>query len=344
VHRHREQQPGPQGSSCKPLGLCVTHSRKAVWTAIGADLAIAAVKFAAFAFTRSSGMLSEAVHSLVDAGNGSLLIFGLHKGKRAPDESHPFGYGKELYFWTLLVALFIFIIGGGASFFEGITRIRHPKAIEHVLWSYLTLILAACFEGYSLWIGCREFRQTEGVSASWKAIHASKDPTTFTVIFEDTAALAGLFTAFVCTVLAHTFGWNRADAIASIVIGVLLVGVAILLIIESKALLVGEGADIATLQALRKIAKEQPGVVYAGYPLTMYFGPSNVLLTMNLRFDEAMGRDEIERAVDGVEARVRTQFPHVQHIYLEAESLQSAGKDFDYKRIPKPSLTASDRT
>lgn len=257
----------------------------------------------------------------MDAGNGSLLVLGLHLSRKPADETHPFGYGKELYFWALLVALFIFLIGGGVSIADGISRLRHPEPIEHVLWNYVTLAISACFEGYSLHVGLREFRASEGVSASWRTIHASKNPSTFTVIFEDSAALLGLSVAFLGTVLDQTLHWHKADGIASIVIGVTLTVVAVLLIVESKALLVGEGADLPTLRAIRELAQKQKGVAVAGCPLTMYFGPSSILLTMNSEFEASLPSIAVQECIDCIEASVRQRFPRIKHIYLEAESL-----------------------
>ena len=298
------------------------ESSTAVLTAIGANLAIAAAKFTAFAFTGSSAMLSEAIHSLVDTGNGGLLLLGQRQSRRPADETHPFGYGKELYFWALLVALLIFLIGGGASFFEGIEHLRHPRPIESPLWSYITLTLALLFEGYSLLVGLREFREAEHRPASWRAIHASKDPTNFTVIFEDTAALAGLVIALVGTLLSQLLGWTRADGVASILIGLTLMAVAVLLVVESKALLVGEGADLSTLQEIRRLALAIPGVDRVGYPMTMYFGPTTLLLNLNVRFAATLSRDAIESTIDRIELALRTRFPHIRHIFLEAESLR----------------------
>ncbi len=304
----------------------MSSSRKAVFTAIVSDVAIAAAKLTAFAFSRSSAMLSEGIHSLVDAGNGSLLILGLHLSKKPADETHPFGYGKELYFWTLLVALFIFLVGGGVSIADGVSHLRHPRPIEHIVWNYVTLGVAALFEGYSLFVGLQEFRLSEGVAASWKSIHASKNPSTFTVIFEDSAALVGLLAAFVGTLLDQWMHWPLADGIASVFIGVTLTGVAILLIAESKALLVGEGADVQTLREIRSLTQAQAGVELAGYPLTMYFGPRSILLTMNISFDQSLTRDGIQEAIDRIEAAVRSRFPDIKHIYLEAESIRASAR------------------
>ena len=174
----------------------MSSSHKAILTAIVSDLAIAAAKLTAFVFSRSSAMLSESIHSLVDAGNGSLLVLGIRLSQKPADETHPFGYGKELYFWTLLVALFIFLVGGGISIADGISHLRHPRSIEHVMWNYATLSVAALFEGYSLYVGLKEFRVSEKAAVSWRSIHASKNPSTFTIILEDSAALAWLLTAF----------------------------------------------------------------------------------------------------------------------------------------------------
>jgi cation diffusion facilitator family transporter len=297
-------------------------SRKAVLTAIVSDLAIATAKLTAWAFTHSSGMLSEAIHSLVDAGNGSLLVLGLNRSRKPADETHPFGYGKELYFWTLLVALFVFFVGGGASIAEGYLRVRNPQPLDHYAWNYLTLGVAGLFEAYSLYVGLEEFRAGEGVPASWQAIRASKNPSTFTVIVEDVAALAGLFIAFLGAILEQTLGWHRADGISALAIGAILMAVALFLMVESKELLVGEGADFHTLREIRRITQAEPGVELAGYPMTMYFGSSSILLTMNIRFANSLSRNGIEEAVDRIEAAVRGRYPNIRHIYLEAESLR----------------------
>ncbi len=308
---------------------------QAAVTAVLANLVIASAKTVAFLFTRSSGMLSEAIHSFVDAANDSLLVYGEHRADRPADETHPFGYGKELYFWTLLVALFLFILGGCFSLYEGTHRLLHPEPLRHAFWSYVTLGLAFCFEGYSFLVGLREFREKEGVSVSFRAIHQSKDPTTFTVIYEDAAALLGLLIALGGTLCAQLLGWTRADGISSLCIGALLLVVAVLLVSESKALLIGEGLDVKELREVRELALAQSGVVSVGYPMTMYFGPENVLLTMNVRFAQNLNRDGIELTVDAVERAIRSQFPHIQHIYLEAESLGSDSR-FDPARLPQP--------
>jgi cation diffusion facilitator family transporter len=299
----------------------MSAGRRAAVVAVLTDLAIAACKFVAFAFTRSAAMLSEAIHSVVDAGNGGLLVLGLQGASRPADASHPFGYGKEVYFWTLLVGLFIFLAGGLMSVAEGVHRILHPEPITDVLWSYVTLVVAGCFEAYSLHIAVREFRNSEHRAPRWKAIHRSKDPTTFTVIIEDSAAIVGVLIALIATILGQLFHWQLADGVASILIGATLMSVALLLILESKALLVGEGADPGMLNEIHELSEHQPGVERAGYPMTMYFGPSNVLLAMDVRLDPTLDRNRIEKTIDGIESAIRERFPEIRRIYLEAESL-----------------------
>jgi cation diffusion facilitator family transporter len=317
-----------------PAETAPGSSRKAVLTAILADIGIGAAKFTAFLFSGSSAMLSECIHSLVDAGNGSLLVLGIHLSRKPADETHPFGYGKELYFWTLLVALFIFLAGGALSVAEGIHQLQHAHHIEHLFWNYATLLVAAAFEGYSLSVGLKEFKAAEGVPASWRAIHASKDPSTFTVIVADCAALLGLLAALAASLFDQFFGWSRADGVASIIIGLVLMAVALLLIIESKALLVGEGANLAVLRQIRQLTQAQSGVDVTGYPLTMYFGPENALLTMNVRFHKSLSRDEIEQTIDAIEAAVRQRFPFIVHIYLEADAVRASARNIDPAYFP----------
>lgn len=299
---------------------------KAAVTAVLTNSLIAVAKITAFFFTRSSGMLSEAIHSLVDAANDSLLVLGAKRARKPADQLHPFGYGKELYFWTLLVALFLFVLGGCFSLYEGTHRLLHPEPVQHPLWSYLTLGLAFVFEGYSFLVSLKEFREREGVPASLHAIHASKDPTTFTVIYEDAAALLGLLFALSGTFCAQFFVWSRADGVSSLAIGALLLVVAVLLIGESKALLIGEGLGAQHLNELSAITRKQAGVEQIGYPMTMFFGPENILLTMNVRFAKTLDRDGIEQTVDAIECAIRRYNPHIRHIYLEAESLTKEEK------------------
>jgi cation diffusion facilitator family transporter len=302
----------------------VASSNKSIFVAIGANLGIAVAKIVGFIFTGSSAMLSEAIHSVVDCGNGGLLLLGLRRGSRPADETHPFGHGKELYFWTLIVALLIFVLGGGVSIAEGISHVRHPAPSEDAGWAYAILGVSILFEGYSFYVSLKEFHEATGGAPLLAAIRASKDPSTFTVIFEDAAALLGLFTALTGIFLSHTLGWLRADGIASIIIGLLLIVVAVLLITKCKTLLVGEGADSSTLRTIRLLTQADPEVEQVGYPFTMYFGPHMILLTMNVQFRKGLNGEGIEAATARIEAAVRSHNPDIRNIYLEVGSVRPA--------------------
>ena len=304
------------------------ESKTAIFAAIGGNLAIAIMKFAAAAFTGSSAMLSEGIHSLVDTGNGGLLLLGIHKSKQPADATHPFGYGKELYFWSLIVAVLIFGVGGGISIYEGITHLIHPSPLEDPFWSYVVLGLAVVFESIVFVIAFRAFQALKGEDENiWQAIKSSKDPTTFTVLFEDAAALLGLIVAFAGIFLAHYFNNPYLDGAASILIGVILASVAVFLAYESKGLLVGEGADPETLENIRKLAEAAAGVEKVINPLTMYFGPRTILLTVDIEFDKKLSAMEVEEAVDRLEKNIRSQYPDIKHIYIEAGAISSGNRE-----------------
>lgn len=303
-------------------------SRAAIYAAIGGNLAIAMMKFTAAGFTGSSAMLSEGIHSLVDTGNGGLLLLGIHKSKQPPDETHPFGYGKELYFWSLIVAVLIFGVGGGISTYEGILHLIHPNPLKEPIWSYVVLGLAMVFETFSLIVAFRAFQDVKGEEQTiWDAVKTSKDPTIFTVLFEDAAALLGLIVAFVGIFLTHYFNNPYLDGVASVVIGVILATVAVLLVYESKGLLIGEGADPRTLESIRKLVEADPGVKKLINPLTMYFGPHTVLLTVDIEFHNKLSAIEVEEAVDRLEKSISNQYPDIKHIYIEAGAVRAVGRE-----------------
>lgn len=309
--------------------MATASSKFVIYAAIGANLAIAIMKFVAAALTGSSAMVSEGIHSLVDTGNGGLLLFGIHKSKQPADATHPFGYGKELYFWSLIVAVLIFGVGGGISIYEGIAHLLHPRPLEDPFWSYLVLGFAAVFEGLVFVVAFRAFQALKGEDESiWQAIKSSKDPTTFTVLFEDAAAMLGLIFAFVGIFLAHQFENPYLDGVASVCIGLLLAAVAVVLAYESKGLLVGEGTDPQTLEKIRKLAEADPGVKKMLMPLTMHFGPDTVLLTVDIEFHKRLSATEVEEAVDRLDKSIRTQYPNIKHIYIEAGAVSSGGREF----------------
>lgn len=300
------------------------ESKTAIFAAIAGNLAIAIMKFVAAAISGSSAMLSEGIHSLVDTGNGGLLLLGVSKSKQPADASHPFGYGKELYFWSLIVAVLIFGVGGGISVYEGIKHLLHPAPLEDPTWGYVVLGLAVVFESIVFIIAFRAFQKLKGKDDSyWQAIKKSKDPTTFTILFEDAAALTGLVVAFAGLFMAHYFNNPYFDGAASIVIGVILASVALLLVYETKGLLIGEGADPETLENIRKLAESEIGVKKVINPLTMHFGPHTILLTVDIEFDKHLSAVEVENTVDRLEKNIRRQYPDIKHIYIEAGAISS---------------------
>ena len=264
----------------------MAESRIAIYGAIGANIAIAITKFVVAGITGSSAMLSEGIHSSVDTFNGVLLLVGLRLSKRPASVEHPFGHGKELYFWSLIVAVLIFGLGGGVSFYEGIEHIRHPEPLRDPTWNYVVLAAAAVFEGTSFLIALRQFRAQAGGTPFWQALDRSKDPTTYTVLAEDSAALAGLAVAALGIYLGHRFDMPVFDGAASMVIGLLLAGVALLLIAQSRGLLIGEGVRPETARAIRELAMAQPSVEEVGRVLSMYIGPDQVLAIVDVNFKD----------------------------------------------------------
>lgn len=294
----------------------------AVYAAVGGNLLIAVAKFAAAAFTGSSAMLSEGIHSTVDTGNGLLLLLGIHQSKKPPDPMHPFGHGKALYFWSLLVAILIFGVGGGMSIYEGILHLLHPSELGDPTWSYWVLGIAAVFEGVVLIIAIRAFLEIKQKDESvWQTIRTSKDPTVFTVMFEDTAALIGLLVAFMGVWLGHRFNNPYLDGIASVVIGVVLAAVASVLAWESKGLLVGESADADQVRSIRALAEADPEIKSVERPLTMHLGPHDILLTLAIRFRRPLRSEEQGAVIRRMSERIRSAHPDVKHISIEVDSL-----------------------
>jgi cation diffusion facilitator family transporter len=317
------------------------ESRKAVVAAIIGNLAIAVIKFIAGALTGSSAMISEGIHSVVDTGNGVLLYHGLDRGARPADEHHPFGHGMEIYFWSLIVAVSIFGIGGGMSIYEGITHIQHPVELESPVIAYVVLALAAFFESLSFSVAWRAFRGTRKGRTTIAAIHHGKDPSLFTVLFEDTAALLGLVVAFLGVLLSHQLDAPWVDGAASISIGGILVVAALWLAYESRSLLVGEAADPAMIADIRRIVLEDPDVTGLGVVLTMHLGPDDVLLNIEVRFTPGLTAEAIHEAVHRIERRINEPFPEVRRIFIEVESL-GAGREEGAPRTPPQAREAHD--
>lgn len=298
-----------------------------VYGAIIANLSIAVIKFIVAYFSGSSAMLSEGIHSVADTGNQALLLLGIKLSQRPPDDSHPFGYGKERYFWSLIVAIILFAIGAGMSFYEGITHILNPSKLENPTWNYVVLGAAAIFEGISFSIALRELLRKKGEENIWQAIHQSKDPSIFVVLFEDSAALAGLFVAFLGVFLGHQLDNHYFDGGASLVIGLILAVMAILLAYESRELLLGEGMQSERVNSIREIVAKDPGVKQVYRLLSMHFGPQEVLLNLDVEFQEGLSSDETATTIDRIEKDIQEHHPEVRNIFIESEKLRKSRKD-----------------
>jgi cation diffusion facilitator family transporter len=288
--------------------------------AIAGNLLVAGTKFIAATLTGSSAMLSEAVHSIVDTGNELLLLHGMRRAAVRPDREHPLGHGREIYFWSFVVALLVFALGAVASLLEGVTHILHPHPIEHPFVSYVVLGLSALFDGTTWWIALRSFKGQTRYGDLFGAIRDSKDPPSFMVLFEDSAALIGLFVAFIGTVLSVHLRLPVLDGVASLIIGLVLAVTATVLARETKGLLIGERADVAIVDSIRRIAEEMSGVAHANGILTVHMAPQQIVVAMSLEFDDALRTPEIESKVRELERRVRAAHHAVITLFVKPQS------------------------
>ncbi|MGF1515009.1 MAG: cation diffusion facilitator family transporter [Elainellaceae cyanobacterium] len=297
-------------------------SKVSIYAAMAANIAIGIAKFTGAAISGSSAMLSEGIHSVVDSVNEVLLLYGLKKSEAGPDEQHPLGHGQELYFWSLMVAVLIFALGGGISVYQGIQSLQNPVQASSPLVSYAVLGAAAIFEGAALFVSIREFNKMRPKEDNglWSAIRDSKDPSSFIVIVEDAAALMGLAIAFAGVWLSETLENPSYDAIASILIGLLLTVVATALVTETKDLLIGESASEATREGIKAIVRSDSAVLDMGAPITIHFGPREVMLAMNIEFKDELSADDIEAAVRRIEAKIRQAHGEVKRIFIEAQA------------------------
>ncbi|MBV9927341.1 MAG: cation diffusion facilitator family transporter [Acidobacteria bacterium] len=298
-----------------------SESKLSIYAAIAGNLGIAATKAVAAYASGSSAMLSEAVHSLVDTGNGGLLLLGLRRSRRPPDFEHPFGHGKELYFYSLIVSLMIFTLGGGVSLYEGVRHVLRPEPARDPFWNYVVLGSAFVFEGVSWLFGWKAFRAARGRRGVIEAIHKSKDPTTFMVVFEDTGALLGLVVAFVGVYLGQRLGLPYLDGLASVVIGLMLGLMALFLAYETKGLLIGEGVERKTLERLRALVAADPAVEHVNRLLTMYFGPHEVMLTLEVKFRNELSAVGVRAAVARLHECIRREHPDITRVFFASESV-----------------------
>lgn len=305
--------------------MSAARSFKVIYVALAANVAIAATKFIVGVGIASSAMISEAIHSTVDSGNELLLWVGLRRSARPPDAEHPFGYGRELYFWSLIVAILLFGLGGGMAVYEGIRHWLHPQPVQDPRWAYLVLALAAVFEAFSFRVTVREVLGGAGWRELRERLRRCKDPSVFTIFFEDLAALLGLAVAFCGVWLEHRYNDPRFDAAASIVVGILLAAVALLLVYKSRDLLIGKGAEPASVTGLRELVLNDPAIANCSIPLTMYLGPEELLVTLNVEFMPQLSADEQMQALRRVEAQIRAASPVVKRVYVEPSAFGSAG-------------------
>lgn len=302
-----------------------SESQFAIYAAIAGNIAIAITKFVAAAFTGSAAMLSEAIHSVVDTGNGGLILLGVRKSRKPPDSDHPFGHGHELYFWTLVVGVLVFAVGGGMSTYEGILHMLHPTLPVNPAWSYATLGIAVVFEGTTWLFGWKAFAAERGRRGVLQTIHETKDPTSFTVLLEDSAALLGLVFAFLGIFFGREFGLPYLDGLASVFIGLLLCGVAVLMVYESKGLLIGEGLDPQSLKSIRALVDGDAAVERVKHLHTMYLGPHEVLLTIELSFDSKLSVGEMRQGIRRLVTAIQSEHPDVKQVFFGAESLSKDG-------------------
>ncbi|MEQ1952848.1 cation diffusion facilitator family transporter [Mesorhizobium sp. CN2-181] len=295
-------------------------SKTVIYAALAGNFLIAATKFVAAFFTGSSAMLSEGVHSLVDTGNGGLLLFGMHRAARPADRTHPFGHGRELYFWSFIVALLVFALGAGVSFYEGVIHILEPEPIRNVSVTYIVLGLSMLFEGFSWFVALKEFRITKGRLGYIEAVRLSKDPSVFTVLFEDSAALLGLGIAFAGIVASQIFEMPELDGVASIGIAVILGLTAIFLARESKGLLMGEAALPEMQEAILGIAQADPAIRGANGVITVHLGPNQIVAALSLEFEDHASAPDIEACVIRLETTVRTELPEVVALFVKPQT------------------------
>ena len=298
-----------------------SESTTTVYAAIGANLVIALSKLFVALASGSSAMLSEGIHSFVDTGNQLLLILGMKRSQRPADPMHPFGHGKELYFWSLIVAILLFGLGGGMSVYEGISHLRHPGEIRDPFWNYVVLGISLAAESTSWVVALRSFQAQKKDDPFWPAFLSSKDPTVFTILAEDSAAIAGLLAAFAGIFLTHRTNNPVFDGAASLLIGGILAAVAVFLAVQSRGLLIGERASERVIRRIRELAESDPAIRNVQSVLTMHFGPDTILLNMDVEFQPHLAGSSLAETVDRLEGKIREEMPEIKRIFIETKSV-----------------------
>jgi len=298
-------------------------SKKVIVAALIGNLLISITKFFAAAMTGSSAMMSEGIHSLVDTGNQILLLHGLKKAEKPADDNFPFGHGKEVYFWSFIVAILLFSLGGGISIYEGVRHVLHPEPIENPSINYIVLLLALIFEGLAWSFALREFIRAKGKWGYIEAVKRTKDPSVFVVLFEDSAAMLGLIVAFVGIALTQYTGILYFDGIASIIIGFILLGTATWLAYETKGLLIGESANNHIVKDIRGLLTSSERIDHVNEILTMHMGPDYILVNLSVDFEDSMTLEEVEDTISSFDQKIKELYPQVKRIFIEAEKIKS---------------------
>ncbi len=301
-------------------------SKFVIYAALLGNGAIAVTKFAASVFTGSSAMLTEAIHSVVDTGNQGLLLWGLRRARQPADSRFPFGHGREIYFWSFVVAIMIFGVGAGVSIFEGIKHLLHPREITSPTVNYIVLGAALLFEGVAWWIALKAFRHAKGKAGYLEAVQKGKDPTLFVVLFEDSAAMAGLIVAFLGIYLGQVTGWMWLDGAASVVIGLILATVALWLAFETKGLLIGESARVGVRDQVRSLVSGADGVVNVHELLTLQMGPESILVVVSLDFADRLTAAKVENTVAGMRDRIRREVAGVSRVFIQVEPVPAPAR------------------
>ena len=307
--------------------MSAKSSKKAIYAALAGNGMIALTKFFASAYTGSSAMFSEAIHSVVDTGNQILLLYGIKRSERPADKTHPFGYGMEVYFWSFVVAILLFGLGSGVSIYEGISKIQNPHPVTNPFVNYIVIGFAIIFETIAFSVAYRELRKTKGSQSLIKAIRTSKDPTIFTVLFEDFAALLGLMVAGLAIYLGEVLNLPILDGIASVIIGLILALTASLLAFECKGLLCGEAANDQIVAGIEDIVKGETDVLYINEILTMHLGPHDILLNISLDFKDAMSSGNVQTTISELETSIKSKFPEIKRVFIEAQSWMAQDKE-----------------
>ena len=300
----------------------MASTKLSIYSALAANVFIAVIKFVAGAISNSGSMISEGIHSLVDTVNELLLLFGMHQSKKEPDSSHPFGYGKELYFWSFIVSILIFGLGGGISIYQGILHIIRPEEIVDPKINYMVLGLSALFEGFSFIVALKHLNELRGEQTLWQAIIKSKDPTSFLVLFEDGAAVTGLFIVALFTYVNVRFHLAFLDGVASVLVGLLLIAVSSILARESRSLLMGEGITSETKVKISKLVKKDPAVIKVMHILSTYQSPEEIVLVLIIAFEENLNTQEINEAISRIRDNVKEAFTLVRYVMVQPQTME----------------------